>query len=90
MHSGRLMCICAVKDCVVKRILVIMAVVVVVVLGVLHKVVLTTDGTMAVLELDQDGVVGNAHRLEPDLTVRVAMPNGEKMSTTAVLDCAME
>jgi len=45
---------------------------------------------MPVLELEQDGMVGNAHRLEPDLTVSIAMPNGERMFTSVVLDSVLE
>ena len=45
---------------------------------------------MPVSKVEQDGRVGHAHSLEPDLTVRVAMPNGERMSTIAVLVCALE
>ena len=50
----------------------------------------TTDGMMPVSKVEQDGRVGHAHRVEPDLTVSIAMPNGDKMSTTVVQDCATD
>jgi len=50
----------------------------------------TTDGMMPVSKVEQDGRVGHAHRVEPDLTVNQTMPNGDKMSTTAAQDCVME
>ena len=45
---------------------------------------------MPVSKVEQDGRVGHAHSLEPDLTVRVAMPNGERMFTSVVPDCVLE